>query len=268
MHQAEAFEHPDDVATEIDLPPADPIEGCSWERMVIVVPAFPETQYPHNPLVAAAIVRFELALAKGVADRIDTKGDMVSDKNPHQAPPQETCPAAKREWDRQRQRHPEQEGAINKDNDRILQQVAAVYLGISEAVFEEPANMRMKEAFHRAMGVALTVGVRMMLDMCGSKLDWGPFYSHGAKDKQDNLHYRVGPEAAMGQHAMVANRHAECGERVHRGQECQIGPVDGPLPKQSYCQNSSEEGNDHNHEGKRFGIRHRSHKTSANLVAS
>jgi len=231
MHQAEAFEHPDDVATEIDLPPADPIEGCSWERMVIVVPAFPETQYPHNPLVAAAIVRFELALAKGVADRIDTKGDMVSDKNPHQAPPQETCPAAKREWDRQRQRHPEQEGAINKDNDRILEQMAAVYLGISEAVFEEPANMRMKEAFHRAMGVALTVGVRMMLDMCGSPFKRWTLHSHRAEDKKNELDDGMGLKTTVRKHSMETDRNTKATYQVKSYQQSQVSPVYRTLPQ-------------------------------------
>src|SRR6266700_2025638 len=76
----------------------------------------------------------------------------------------------------------------------------------------------------------------MMLDVDGSKLNGRRCYCHGAKDKQDHLHDRMGPEAAMGQHAMVTNGQAEGSERVHRCQKCQIGPLNGALPKRSSCQ--------------------------------
>src|SRR6266566_9249478 len=78
----------------------------------------------------------------------------------------------------------------------------------------------------------------------------------------------MGPEAAMGQHAMVADGQAEGIERVHCYQQCQIGPLDGLLPKQRDCQNSSEERNDHNYKNKGFGVAHRFHKTSISVVAS
>jgi hypothetical protein len=57
---------------------------------MIVVLTLPEGQQSHNPLVIAAIVRLELALAKGVADGIDTKSYMVLEENTHQPTPQQT----------------------------------------------------------------------------------------------------------------------------------------------------------------------------------
>src|SRR6266568_204619 len=78
----------------------------------------------------------------------------------------------------------------------------------------------------------------------------------------------MGPEAAMGQHAMVADGQAEGIERVHRYQQCQVGPSDGLLPKQRDCQNSSEERNGHNYKNKRFGVAQRFHKISTGVVAS
>src|SRR5439155_8253291 len=234
---------------------------------MIVVPTLPEGQQSHNPLVMAAIVRLELALAKGVADGIDTKSYMVLEENTHQPTPQQTGPATNHERYPKRQHQPEQEGAIHKDHDRILQQIAAVHLGIGETVFEEPAKMCMKEALNRTMWIALPIRLRMMLDVRGSILNGRPFYCHGAKDQQDHLHDRMGAEAAMGQHAMVANRQAESSEHVHCCQQCQVGPVNSPLPKHSYRQNSTEEGNDHHCKDIRFGVRHRFHKTSINVVA-
>src|SRR5436190_23317407 len=78
----------------------------------------------------------------------------------------------------------------------------------------------------------------------------------------------MGAEAAMGQHAMVADGQAEGIERVHRYQQCQVGPLDGLLPKQCDCQNSSEERNGHNYKNKRFCVAQRFHEISTGVVAS
>jgi len=145
---------------------------------MIVVPALPESQHSHNPLVAAAIVGLELALAKGVADGIDAKANMVSEENTHEAAPQQTGPAPNRKRDSERQDHPEQEAAIHKDHERVLEQIAAVHLGVGEAVFEEPAKMRMKQSFSRTMGIALAIRQRMMPDVRGSKLNGWTCYCH------------------------------------------------------------------------------------------
>ncbi len=61
-------------------------------------------------------------------------------------------------------------------------------------------------------------------------------------------------ETAMRQHPVEARRQAEGGQRVHRSQESQIGPVDGALPEQCYCQKSTEKGNDHYHKDVLFRV--------------
>src|SRR5690348_15190430 len=75
--QATALQHPDRVATQIELPPVQPVKGRAGEGVMVVVPALPEGEQPDHPLVATAIVGLELALAKRVADRVDTPGDMM-----------------------------------------------------------------------------------------------------------------------------------------------------------------------------------------------
>jgi len=61
-------------------------------------------------------------------------------------------------------------------------------------------------------------------------------------------------ETAMRQHPVEARRQAEGGQRVHCSQESQIGPVDGALPEQCYCQKSTEKGNDHYHKDVLFRV--------------
>src|ERR1700694_56733 len=77
----------------------------------------------------------------------------------------------------------------------------------------------------------------------------------------------MGLETAMRHHPVEARRQAESGESVHCSQECQIGPVDGALPEQCYCQKSTEKGKDHYHKDVLFrvGI---FHKTSMNASKS
>src|SRR5437868_4443437 len=125
--------------------------------MMIVMPALPETQKRHNPLVVALVGRLELARAKDVADGIGAKGNMVHQENPDQAGPQETCPPPDHQGKHERQSHPEHVGAIDQHDDRVLQEMTAVDVGIRYTILEEPPHMRVKKAFHRAVGITLTV---------------------------------------------------------------------------------------------------------------
>src|SRR5450759_581864 len=125
--------------------------------------------------------------------------------------------------------------------------MATVHVRISQTV-EEPAQVRMKEAIQRAMRIALPVSLRVMLDMRGSPINCGSLCRHAAKDEKDRLYNRMGPETAMGQHAMVANSHARHGDGIHCHQERQIGPMHGLLPEQAYCQKSTKQRQSYNDE--------------------
>ena len=77
VYQTEALEQPYDIAGEINLPPVQTMEGRAWERVMIIVPAFSQTQQRYDPLITAVIVRLELAFTKGVADRIHAPGGVI-----------------------------------------------------------------------------------------------------------------------------------------------------------------------------------------------
>src|SRR5260370_3854952 len=123
--------------------------------------------------------------------------------------------------------------------------------------------MRMKEAFHRAMGVAFAVGQSMVFNVRCHPLDWRRLYRHATQDEQNKLHGGMRSKAAVGQHAMKSNSHAECGESVHRYQEYQVGQENCALPKRAYCQDSAEERTGNNDEDISFVISCGSHKTSS-----
>ena len=51
-------------------------------------------------------------------------------------------------------------------------------IGIAFIIAEHPANVRVEEALHRAVRVALTVGERVMFDMRGGPLERRPLDGH------------------------------------------------------------------------------------------
>ena len=83
--------------------------------------------------------------------------------------------------------------------------------------------------------------LRVMPDVDGHPFQRWSLHGHGAQDEQGALHDLMGPEAAIRQPAMVANRHAKGDEGVHRSQQPHIGPVDGALPEHSSSERSSQE---------------------------
>lgn len=126
---------------------------------MIVVPAVSQRQQSHEPLVAALVICVKGSLAKAVADRINTPGDMLLEKDADKSCPKKAPPSINRERDQESQSHPEPESAANQDNDGIFQQVATVDFGIGSAYpyTEEPAKMGMPESLDRTMRITLTI---------------------------------------------------------------------------------------------------------------
>jgi hypothetical protein len=102
----------------------------------------------------------------------------------------------------------------------------------------------MEEAVEWTVGVARPVGQGVMLGMRRGPADSVAFQGHRAKHEQDRLHCRVGHEAAMREHAMVAHRNADCAEHIHGRQQRQIRPVDRALPQEPDGEAGSEQRHD------------------------
>src|SRR6266478_3268878 len=124
---------------------------------------------------------------------------MLQEENSHEATPKEACQPTDHKRYYKGQRHPHPEGVTDKDNYQIFHQVTTVHVGIS-----------------------LPVSQRMMLEVRRCPLNCRSLCRHAAKNEKDSLYNRVGPEAAVGQHAMVANSHARYDGGVHYCQERKI----------------------------------------------
>src|SRR5579883_186863 len=67
----------DREAGEVELPPAQAVEGAAREGVMVVVPAFAQRQQADQPLIAAAVPRAEGAAAEGMANRVHAPGHVM-----------------------------------------------------------------------------------------------------------------------------------------------------------------------------------------------
>jgi hypothetical protein len=93
--------------------------------------------------------------------------------------------------------------------------------------------------------IALLVGVRMVLAVVGDPVHDGPLERHRAGHGERVLRRLVRLEAAMGEHAVVADGHAEAADQVHDGEDRQIRPVDPAVPQQDDRCKEADERDDH-----------------------
>src|SRR2546427_294818 len=133
------------------------MKGRAGKGMMIIVPALAKGQKTHDPLITALIDSFKVALAEGMTDGVDAPGDMMSQEDAHQPTPQQAHPAANREGNEQRKSGPEKKCAAHKNHHTIIDQIAAIDVWISHAIFKKPAHMSMKETLYRAVRITLAV---------------------------------------------------------------------------------------------------------------
>src|SRR5437763_1547772 len=104
--QAKPLESNDQVGRDVDLPPLQAVEGRAREGVVVVVPALPEGEDAHDPLVAAAVAGRERGPTERVADRVDAEGEVVRQEDADPASPEQPGPATQPEGDDEAERDP------------------------------------------------------------------------------------------------------------------------------------------------------------------
>src|SRR5215475_13120503 len=86
---AQLLERPDDPRAGVKLALQRPVPGAGGVRVVQVVPRFAERRDRHPGDVLRLVARLEFRGAERVADRVDRPGDVVQQRDPDQAGPEE-----------------------------------------------------------------------------------------------------------------------------------------------------------------------------------
>jgi hypothetical protein len=109
----------------------------------------------------------------------------------------------------------------------------------------------------RAVGVALLVGVRMVLAVVGHPVDDRALHGHRARDGEQVLDGLGRAERAMGEHAVEADRDAEGREQVQHDHHGQIVDPDDVVPEHHDGGEDHERRQDHREQvGDAGGFRH------------
>src|SRR5439155_26386491 len=93
-HQPQASEQLDEVITDVDPPPEKALVGRALIAVVVVVPAFAESDKGHPYVVAALVGSGVAAAAEKMTYRVHHEDRMVQENRADEKAPNETSPAA------------------------------------------------------------------------------------------------------------------------------------------------------------------------------
>src|SRR5258706_6220215 len=88
-YPAELLGYPDGARGDVDLPLEHAMPRAGRVGMMQVVPRLAERQHGQPRHVLRLVPGLELALTEGVADRVDRPGDVMQERDPDQAGPEE-----------------------------------------------------------------------------------------------------------------------------------------------------------------------------------
>src|SRR5207248_3376971 len=130
-----------------DLIPPHAVKCRLGERVVVVVPALPQSKQPHDPLIATLIRRIERAAAELVTHRIDRPREVMCDEDAHQATPENSSPPVEQVGQRQPKPCPQNERLTDEAGNRVSDQMPGVLFRYASIALEEPAEVGVEQPF-------------------------------------------------------------------------------------------------------------------------
>src|SRR5580658_3113974 len=159
---AQLLQRPDDACARVELALQRAVPSARRVGVVQVVPGLPERRDGQPRDVARPVPHLELLATEGVADGVDRPGDVVQQRDPdqagpeeggHRAPPGQSPQSADQGGEQQRDRHQRGEQAIHPPDPPVREQVRRELLLRGLVGVEEPAHVRV----HQALGQRLPV---------------------------------------------------------------------------------------------------------------
>ena len=239
LDQAQLFQSADDVGGGVDLPPVHAVIGRAREGVMVIVPPLTHRKETHEEVIPALVGRDELAATIGVADRINSPSDMMIQEHPDEATPDESIQAASeaaegesdKEGDQETQKRPDHKGLADEDDQLVLEEGAGVARNIRAEIIEDPADMGMEEALHRAVRIHVLIGVGMMLDVGGCPVQCRPLKGHRSADQEEATDPVWSLKPFVGEHSVIADSDSQGAEGVPHHQQDKVDPGDETPPE-------------------------------------
>ena len=96
---------------------------------------------------------------------------------------------------------------------------------------EQPADVRVEEAFRDIVGIVVVIDVFVMPAMFARPHDDGILESPRAEDEGEEAHRPSRLKSDMREEPMIAEADAEAARGKHRREECELEPVDPKAPE-------------------------------------
>ena len=227
-NEAEPGKHFKGVIGDVDFPPIEPLTRAGHVVVMVVVPAFPQSDEGEHPIVLAGVRGREAAIAENVGERVDGERAMPEKRSAEAESPSKQGPATD-----------EQEGN-SQDGGRkqvILVQPAklgefgevadVVETGFIILIGKNPADMRPPEAEERGgMEIVFLVGVAVVMPVMSSPPENAFLRGGHGHPGDDELKPAAGLKGAVREVAVVTGSNKEHAHFVQKDAGDQIGPLE------------------------------------------
>src|SRR6201996_8700621 len=249
---AQLLQRPDHPGTRVELALEHTVPGAGRVGVVQVVPGLAERGDGQPGHVARLVPDLELLVAERVADRVDRPGDVVQQRDPDQAGPEER---GQRAVPGQPPQAADQGGQQQRGGDQRREQLvhdpqlAVRQQGRDELLLrrlvrcEQPDHVGVHQALGQCLGVvavtprgvrvAFPVAVLVVPPVVGDPVEHRALNGHGPAYRQRDPQAGPGLERAVGEVPVEADGDAEPGHPVEDQRDDHVVPAEeAPAPGQ------------------------------------
>ena len=231
--QMQLFQTPDAIASEVELPPPQPMRGATRSGVMVIVIAFPESAEPDPEVIFAFVGGVEAAIAKllHVADGINCPGAVISDQDRDvETPEQAGQPEGEKKHCRNREMREDIEGGVFPEFAvPDLAHVGRVTRGAnpkSGRLANQPHHMGVGKTVPRAVDVFLGVGFEVMKTMIAHPRDRVTRETDRRTGGKKEFEPAVHLKPAMGEIPVEIKRRAKAHPKIHPEHDRQIGQLE------------------------------------------
>lgn len=227
INDADELQETQHIIGRVDLPPEETLARAVRVVVVIVVPAFTQSEDGQDETVLARLTRFIAAAAQQMAEGIDGKGRVIQDHRAQAETPEHPRPAGDQVAGDACECRRDAVIFVDEDQLRELGQILhPLRIIVTVVRGQDPAHMRPVEALllHR-MDVILLIRMLVMMAMMSRPPERALLRRHAAQKGQHKLKPAGGLEGTMREVAVIAPGDAKLADQEQPHAEQDAGQI-------------------------------------------